>query len=180
VGQRSKVDALPPDVRAALDRKLIDGAFSGYVEIQDWLRTIGFEIGKSSVHRYGSRLEEQIAKLKASAERARAMVEASPDVADDMAQATMRMLQEKLYTVLEAMDDIDPESVDLVKVAKAMAPLVRAGIAQKRHAEETKRQLAEAAEKVTAEARAGRIPNVSAEALARIREIYTGAVAAPQ
>lgn len=176
---RSKTDMLPPDVRQALEDRLIAGRFTGYKSLEDWLRAQGYDIGKSSVQRFGSRLEEKIAKLKASAERARALVESSPDVADNMAQATMRLLQEKLYTVLETMDDIDPESVDLVKLSRAMAPLVRASIAQKKHADEVREKLSEAERKLDADVAAGNIL-VSPEALAQIRALYTGAVAGPQ
>lgn len=179
MGQRSKITGLPAPMREALERKLVEGGFSGYVALQDWLRAQGFDIGKSSLHRYGSRLEEKIAKLKASAERARALVEASPDVADDMAQATMRLLQEKLYTILESMEDIDPDSVDLVKLSRAMAPLVRASIAQKKHADEVREKLAEASRKLEADLQGGHMSGVTPEALEKIRAIYTGAVVGP-
>lgn len=179
MGERSKVTGLPPDVREALEKKLIEGGFQGYVQLQDWLRVQGFNISKSAVHRFGSRLEEKVAKLKASAERARALVEASPDVADNMAQATMRLLQEKLYVVLESMEDIDPESIDLVKLSRAMAPLVRASIASKKHAEEVATKMTEADKKVTAAAGSGAFGSVTPEALAQIRAIYTGAVVGP-
>ena len=179
MGERSKVTGLPGDVREALDSKLLQGGFAGYVQLQDWLRTQGYDISKSSIHRYGSRLEEKVAKLKASAERARALVESSPDAADHMAQATMRLLQDKLFTVLESMEDVDPESVDLVKLSRAMAPLVRASIAAKLHADEVRDKLAEADKKMTDAASSGRMPGVTPEALAQIRAIYTGAVVGP-
>lgn len=179
MGERSKVTSLPAWVREDLDSKLLAGGFANYVQLQDWLRAQGYDIGKSSIHRYGSRLEEKVAKLKASAERARALVEASPDVADNMAQATMRLLQEKLYTVLESMEDIDPESVDLVKLSRAMAPLVRASIASKKHAEEVAAKMADADKKVADAAGAGAFGSVTPEALAQIRAIYTGAVVGP-
>jgi len=179
VGERSKVEGLPLEVREALQKKLIEGGFQGYVQLQDWLRVQGYNISKSSVHRFGSRLEEKVAKLKASADRARALVEASPDVADNMAQATMRLLQEKLYVVLESMEDIDPESVDLVKLSRAMAPLVRASIASKKHAEEVATKMAEADKKVADVAGTGALGAVTPEALAQIRAIYTGAVVGP-
>lgn len=179
MGERSKVTGLPAHVREALEARLIGGGFGGYVQLQDWLRAQGYDISKSSIHRYGSRLEEKVAKLKASAERARALVEASPDNADHMAQATMRLLQDKLFTVLESMEDIDPESVDLVKLSRAMAPLVRASIAAKVHADEVREKLAEAEKKVSDAAGSGALGGITPEALAQIRAIYTGAVVGP-
>lgn len=180
MGERSKAQSLPGHVREDLDAKLLEGGFSGYVQLQDWLRAQGYDISKSSLHRYGSRLEEKIAKLKMSAERAEALVKASPDMADHMGQATMRLLQEKLFTVLESMDDIDPESVDLVKLSRAMAPLVRASIAAKTHAADMAVKMAEADKKVEQAAASGTFGSVTPEALAQIRAIYTGAVVGPQ
>jgi hypothetical protein len=179
VGERSKAQSLPQHVREDLDSKLLAGGFSGYVQLQDWLRAQGFDISKSSLHRYGSMLEEKIAKLRMSAERAQALVAASPDAADNMGQATMRLLQEKLFTVLESMDDIDPESVDLVKLSRAMAPLVRASIAAKNHAADVATKLAEADKRVDAAASGGQLGDVTPQALAAIRAIYTGAVTGP-
>lgn len=180
MGERSKVTGLPPETREALDARLMRGGFSGYVQLQDWLRAQGYDISKSSLHRYGSRLEEKMAKLKASSERARALVEASPDSEDAMAQATMRLLQEKLFSVLESMDDIDPDTVDLVKLSRAMAPLVRASIAAKKHADEVRAKLAEAEQKVQQAMADGAMPGLTPDALAKIRAIYTGAVTGPQ
>ncbi len=179
MGERSKIVTLPDDVREALDARLVGDGFRNYQALQDWLREQGYDIGKSSIHRYGSQLEQKIAKLKASADRARALVEASPDSADHMAQATMRLLQDKLFGVLESMEDVDPESVDLVQLSRAMAPLVRASIAAKLHADEVRAKLAAADRQVADAAGQGTLGSLSADALAKIRAIYTGAVAGP-
>lgn len=174
MGVRSKIVDLPADKREELERRLIDGGFRGYVELEAWLAQHGHEISKSAIHRYGSKLEEKIARLKASAERARYVVESSPDIADNMAQATMRLLQEKLYVVLEEMDDLDPESVDLVKLSKAMAPLVRASIAQKQYAQEVAERARAAADMADRIASKG---GLSSDAAAEIRRAILGVAA---
>lgn len=143
MGQRSKVETdLPADKRSELDRKLIDGRFSGYVQLESWLAKEGFQIGKSSLQRYGSRMEERLAELKAATDEAKAYVAAAPDDADAMSRATMQMLQSRLFGLLRDMDYIDPESVDITKVAKAMAPLVRASIAQQEYMRTVRDRLA--------------------------------------
>ena len=140
MGQRSKVEDLPVDVRDELDQRLFKGNFSGYLHLERWLREHGYEIGKSSLHRYGSRLEESMAQLRRSTEQAKALVAASPDEAGDMTEATMRLMQEKLFSLLMEVD-LDPESADLAKIAKALAPLARAQIALKKFSTEVRDRL---------------------------------------
>jgi len=147
VGERSKVEGLPGNVREGLDKKLFDGNFSGYVALAEWLSGQGYEISKSSLHRYGSRLEERMAQLKRSTEMAKALVAASPDDAGDMTEATMRLMQEKIFTLLMEVD-IDPEDADLGKIAKALAPLARAQIALKRFAAEVREKTEAAVEEL--------------------------------
>lgn len=179
MGQRSKISGLPAEVRDELDQKLLGGSFSGYLGLQDWLRGKGYDISAAGVWRYGTQLEAKVAQLKASAERARALVEASPDSADHMAQATMRLLQDKLFTVLDSMGDVDPASVDLVQLSRAMAPLVRASIAGKLHADQVREKMAAADQQVAEAAGQGAFGDMTPEALAKIRAIYTGAVVGP-
>lgn len=147
MGERSKVEGLPGEVRESLDKKLFEGNFSGYVSLAEWLSGQGYEISKSSLHRYGSRLEERMAQLKRSTEMAKALVAASPDDAGDMTEATMRLMQEKIFTLLMEVD-IDPEDADLGKIAKALAPLARAQIALKRFAAEVREKTEAAVEEL--------------------------------
>jgi len=179
MGERSKVLDLPEATRAQLDQRLIRGGFAGYVELEAWLRAQGYQVSKSSIHRYGSQMEQRLAELKRSTDEARALVAAAPDDSDAMARATMQMLQQRLFGLLRDMDEIDPDSVDIAKIAKAMAPLVRASIAQQEYMRTVRDRLAEADKKVSEMAGSGRMKNVTPEALAQIRAIYTGAVVGP-
>ena len=179
MAKRSKIATLPPTVKAWLDTALVEGNFSGYEQLEALLKERGFDIGKSSIHRYGSQMEQRLTDLRRSTEEARALVAAAPDDTDAMARATMQMLQQRLFGLLRDMGDIDPASVDLAKIAKAMAPLVRASIAQQEYMRAVRDRLQEADKKVTDMASSGRMPNVTPEALAQIRAIYTGAVVGP-
>lgn len=135
MGQRSKVYDLPADVRAELEGKLLRGGFSDYEGLAAWLGTKGFSIGKSSLHRYGSVLEERMNALKVATEQAKALVEASPDDAGDMGAALIRLVQERVFSTLMQME-IDPENIDLAKIGKVIAPLVRADVHVKKYAAE--------------------------------------------
>lgn len=171
MGERSKVLALPDAVRSELDQRLVAGGFGGYVELEAWLRNAGYELSKSSLHRYGSQMERRLAELKRSTDEARALVAAAPDDSDAMARATMQMLQQRLFGLLRDMDEIDPDSVDIAKIAKAMAPLVRASIAQQEFMREVKERAAVAADAADRIAKTG---GLSADSAAEIRRAILG------
>jgi hypothetical protein len=157
MGQRSKVEGLPADVRAEVDGKLFQGGFSGYEHLERWLAGKGYQIGKSSLHRYGSKLEERMAQLKASTDQARALVAASPDDSGDLVEATMRLMQDKLFNLLMEID-IDPESADLPKIARALAPLARAQIGLRRFKDEVKSKLQKVLDEAETKAGTGTDP----------------------
>ncbi len=140
MGERSKIEGLPPELKSELDRRLVEGGFKDYVALQDWLRSRGCEVGKSSVHRYGTKLEERLYKLRQATDQAKALVSGSPDDAGDMNEAILRLMQEKMFDALLRMDDVEGES--LGGLAKALAPLVRANIANKKFASEVRAKTA--------------------------------------
>lgn len=174
MGERSKILDLPEATRSELDQRLIRGGFAGYVELEAWLRAQGFEVGKSSIHRYGSQMERRLADLRRSTEEARALVAAAPDDSDAMARATMQMLQQRLFGLLRDMDEIDPDSVDIAKIAKAMAPLVRASIAQQQFMREVADRARAAADSAERIAKTG---GLSAESADEIRRAILGIAA---
>ena len=167
MGERSKILDLPEATRAELDGRLIKGGFRGYVELEAWLRDQGFEVSQSSIHRYGSKLDQRIAELKRSTDQAKALVAAAPDDSADMSEALMRLLQEKLFTLLMEMD-VDPENANLGAIAKAMAPLARASIALKKHAAEVAAKARDAADAAGRIAQRGGLSKDAAEEIQRL------------
>jgi hypothetical protein len=65
MAQRALILKLPNTVREDLDQRLLASAFSGYDELSDWLASQGHVISKSSVHRYGVKLERRLQSLRA-------------------------------------------------------------------------------------------------------------------
>jgi Protein of unknown function (DUF3486) len=143
---RPKVEQLPEPVRAQLEQRLIASAFSGYGELTAWLAENGFEISRSSLHRWGEKFEERVRAVKIATEQSRALVEASPDDAGTMNEALMRLAQEKMFTVLVDLQ-VDPDDIDVTKLFKTVAELSKAVVHQKRYA-------AEAAERAREQLRA--------------------------
>ncbi|ABE45680.1 DUF3486 family protein [Polaromonas sp. JS666] len=164
--QRSKVVTLPEATRAELDRRLITEGFRGYDELELWLRELGYEIGKSSIHRYGTKLEQRLDQLKRATDQAKALVAAAPDDAGDMSQAVLRLMQEKIFSALMEME-VDPDEQSLGGLAKALAPLVRANIAQQKFASEVKEKARSAAEAVDKLARKGGLTDDTVDAIRR-------------
>lgn len=151
---RSKVGLLPDEVRRALEQRLIANCFSDYDALSAWLGEQGFEISKSSLHRFGSTFEERCAALNIATQQAKAIVEASPDDEGAMAEALMRLMQEKIFSALLSLE-VDPSKINLGSLAKALAPIARASIAQKQYASQVRERVRDAAAVVDRIAAAG-------------------------
>ena len=140
---RSKVSQLPPEIRDELDRRLVAGAFSGYTELAEWLDGTGHRISRSALHDHGSKLERKIEAMRLATEQARAIVAGAPDSEGAMSEATLRMAQERLFTLLNEADGGSLK--DVATAARAVAEMARAGISV---AAERRKALAAAAERV--------------------------------
>lgn len=143
--RRSKVEQLPPEIKAWLDQALVQSNFSQYELLSAELKKRGCEISKTGLHRYGQDFEERLKTLRMVTEQARAVVQASPDEDGAVNDALVRLTQEKMFGILMEIN-VDPDSVDLAKLARAVAELGKASVAQKRwQMEARKSALAEAA-----------------------------------
>ncbi|MCU7934128.1 MAG: DUF3486 family protein [Candidatus Thiodiazotropha sp. (ex Dulcina madagascariensis)] len=144
--QRSKIDSLKTEERAWLDQQLIHRKFQDYEELEALLAERGLKIGKSSIHRYGKRLQRQMAAIQASTEAAQIIAEATPDEADARSGAVISMFQTGIFDAMLAMQDAEEmEPSDQMrlyaKAARGIADLTRASLSQKKWADEIKRRL---------------------------------------
>jgi hypothetical protein len=183
--KRPAIEALPEAVRKWLDQALAQGNFSGYEQLEVELKNRGFQIGKSSIHRYGQKLERKLAAIKASTQAAAAIAEAAPDDADLRSAAVISLVQTEVFDVLvtlqEAEVETDPaERLKLLgQAAKSIAELSRASVNQKKWQTQVEAQVraderAKAAEAATSSAKAA---GVSAETIAIIRRDVLGMAA---
>lgn len=141
--QRSAVSQLPEDVRKALEQRLIKSGFAGYEDLSDWLADQGFEISRSAIQRYGQKFEERLSSLKLATDQAKAIATASEDDEGAMNEALIRLVQERLFTILV---ETEQETPNLAKIARASADLVRSSITQKKFAEQVRAQLTQKAD----------------------------------
>lgn len=144
---RDKISQLPPELRDAITRLLIDNGFSGYEALEQIvLDAHGIAIGKSTLQRYGSKLQRRLDAIRASTEAAKAIAEAAPDEADHRSAAVISLVQSSLFgamLALEEAEDADPaERVKLLaNAARAIAESSRAAQGQKKWAQEQKAKL---------------------------------------
>ncbi len=166
MGKKSTVETLPKEVKEWLDRALVESNFSGYKLLAGEMKARGYEISKSAIHRYGQDFEERLKTLKMVTEQARAVVQAAPDEDGAVNDALVRLTQEKLFGVLMEIE-VDPETVDLAKLAKAVAELGKASVMQKRWLSEVRAKAEAAAANVEKIAKKGGLSSASVEQLRR-------------
>jgi len=162
---RSSVETLPDEIRQELEKRLIQGGFAGYVELAEWLSEQGFEISKSSVHRYGKKFEDKLRALKVATDQAKAITEASEDDAGAMNDALIRLVQTKTFELLV---ELEAEDKSLPRIGQMVAKLAQAAVRQKKWQAENeaaarKRALEDAAKAVGTAAAEQGLSNEQAE-----------------
>ncbi len=174
--QRPKIAGLPPDLRAWLDRALSDQAFAGYEQLSDLLRERGYEISKSSLHRYGEKLERRLSAIKASTEAAVAIANAAPDDADERSAAVMALIQTDVFDVLLQLQEAEAaepgERLKLLRgAAKSIAELSRASVNQRKRRDDVAAKVRVAADQAAKIASRG---GLSPDTVAEIRKAVLG------
>ena len=181
MGRESSVTALPQEVREALNQELAARNFTGYVELEGWLRGQGFEISKSAIHRYGQKIERRMAAIKASTEAAKFIVDAAGDDADARSEAVIALVQTEMFDSIIAIQEASDEDLSaedrlgmMSAAAKNIATLTRASLAQKEFKTKVLARAQEAAEKVAKLAKKG---GMSAAAVDEIKRSILGIAA---
>ncbi len=167
----SKIDALPLDVRMELDRLLIQRAFSDYRGLEAWLAEKGFEIGKSSIHRYGKEFKEQIEAIRLATEQAKAISEVCDDDANNLGDALGRLAQQKAFDLICQFDPSGSEPLAFDRLVNAIANLNKSANATKKHSQAIRSQLRRVGDEVAAEVRSAGLSEFAAQ---QIREKILG------
>jgi len=163
MAQRSAVAQLPDEVREELERRLLRSSFSGYEDLASWLQEAGFEISKSSVHRYGQQFEQRMAALKVATDQAKTLAAEADDDEGAMNEALLRLVQTKTFEILIELEDEKVEA-NLPKIGRMVAELARASVTQKKWAEQVRAKLQQ---KVDAYASRNGLSGTQAEDLRR-------------
>ncbi len=152
--KRSTVKALPQSIRDWLDSALVENNFSGYRELEDELKKRGYDISKSAVHRYGQKLEQRLASIKASAEAAKVISENISNEKGVQSDAILEMIQSEVFQALMSLEEIKEEDDPMKRLAalsfvgKNISPLIGASINLKKYQAEIKAHAEAAAKEV--------------------------------
>lgn len=171
----SKIEMLPDAVREWLDKTLVDGNFSGYEQVADALKAKGYDISKSGVHRYGKRMEDQMAMVRASTEAAKQLAAAVNDDENHLSGAVLSLVQGQLFeTMMELQaardlgeDDHDERIKTLSRAAKAIAEVSRASVHNKKYQQEVKERAHRAADNADRIAKKGGLSTEAADEIRR-------------
>ena len=178
MGRESAIDQLKPEDKTMLDRWLMDKGFCGYEEIATKLAEMGYSVGKSSIHRYGQKLESKLAAVQASTQAAMMIADAAPDDGDLRSSAVLSLVQTELFNALVSLQDSnDPDASPadrimlMAKAGKGIAEIAKASVNQKKWESEVKERVEKAAKAVANIAKKG---GLSDEAVDEIRKQILG------
>ena len=160
--RRSKVKSLPKDVREALDEKLVEEGFQNYEDLANWLADLGYDISKSSVHRYGQEFEDRLEALRIATAQAKEITEQVGDDEGALGDALTAVVQEKAFGLLTSME-MEEQEVEFTSLMNAIARLQKASVQQKKFMQEMREKAQQAAEEVEEIARDGGLSEEGAE-----------------
>ena len=163
---RSKIDALPADIRGELNQELLARNFSDYDGLARWLGQRGYAVSKSSIHRYGSKFELRLEQVRIATEQAEAFVGALPDDQGAVSDATIRLFQEKIFQLMVVGEEGSLK--DLAAAGRAVAEVTRASVTIR---QERRKAIADAAD---AAGEIARQQGLTADTAAAIRAAIEG------
>lgn len=166
----SKVAELPEEIRAAVDRKILNGVT--YREIVEYINGMGTPVSLASVGRYSQSFVSKMERLRLAREQAKIVVESAKDEpALEMVEATSLMAVQVIMERLIEMDDLkDAKSTEVIK---ALALLERSATNRERLKLDARRKADEVVKNIETAATAGR-RNLDADTLAFIKEQIYG------
>ncbi|MCU4306990.1 DUF3486 family protein [Acinetobacter ursingii] len=180
MARESSIDQLADEDKVWLDKRFMDQGFCGYEEIANILQERGYNVSKSSVHRYGQKVEQKLAAVQASTQAAMMIADAAPDDSDMRSSAVLSLVQTELFNALIALQESENPDADpadrimlMAKAGKGIAEISKASVNQKKWESEVKERVQAAAKAVDKIAKKG---GLSAETAAEIRKQILGIV----
>ncbi|WP_119689397.1 MULTISPECIES: DUF3486 family protein [Acinetobacter calcoaceticus/baumannii complex] len=155
MARESTIDLLSAEDKTWLDKRFMDQGFCGYEEIANILQERGYNVSKSSVHRYGQKLEQKLAAVQASTQAAMMIADAAPDDSDMRSSAVLSLVQTELFNALIALQESENPDANpadrimlMAKAGKGIAELSKASVNQKKWESEVKERVQAAAKEV--------------------------------
>ncbi len=129
-GNRShgKIDSLPRDVKHEVEERLINGG--KYKDVSDYLKENGYDVHYSSVQRYGKKFLARFESVRVAKEFAKLLAEDNVDRPATELHEANNLLASQL--IMEAMVDDEMDAGDRAKIAKSIASLQNAQVANEK------------------------------------------------
>ena len=101
------INTAPEHIRNELNERLRANAYSGMIELSEWLQSQGVQASKSAVHRYSSDLKAKDRASDILVKAVKGSESESNETLDLMMElATLRMREHKILTRLEELGRI--------------------------------------------------------------------------
>lgn len=122
MGRKSSIAALPPEVKAAIDKVIASGRYT-IDELVVKLQELGAEVSRSAVGRYTKDFEDVARQMREAREVASAFAQELGQIPDnDMGRALVEMLHHMIFKMMLSASSegstVAPE--DLMRLAKAL------------------------------------------------------------
>ena len=129
-GNRShgKIDRLPQEVKREVEERLVGG--EKYEDISSYLKENGYDVHYSSVGRYGRKFLARFESVRVAKEFAKLLAEDNVDRPATELHEANNLLASQL--IMEAMVDDEMDPGDRAKIAKSIASLQNAQVANER------------------------------------------------
>ena len=130
--KHSKIDALPPEMKATVEEMILDGSAT-YSEIVEYLEKNGYSLSTSSVCRYAQGYVESVQALQIAQQNFKNMLEQLDRYPDlDTTEALVRIASQNLMNALASKKDEDWSKVSVDKLMNQISGLTRAVAYKKR------------------------------------------------
>ncbi|WP_420598627.1 DUF3486 family protein [Neptuniibacter sp.] len=142
---RSSIARLPGEIKSHIEKLLVEDKLTLDELIENLKDTFPEHTeelpSRSAVHRYGQKLDQRLAAIRASTEAAKIIRNHAGDREDARSEALTAMIQSELFESIMALqeaEDMDPGTRIgmLSKAAKNIATLTRSSVALKKYQEE--------------------------------------------
>lgn len=135
-----KVDDMPEVIRAELEKMLRDTRYT-YQDIAEQMGALGYEISKSSIHRYAMRTNAAAQRLREAGEQTRVLIEQLRDNQDVEATevATAILMDGLINRIASAEEEFDELPLD--KAGRLLTQLQRSSVYKNRFKAERRRTI---------------------------------------
>lgn len=137
---RCKVDDMPEVIRSELTRMLADNR-NTYQDISEQMQGMGFEISKSSIHRYAMRTNAAAKRLKEAGEQTRVLVEHLRDNQDvEATEVATAILMDGLINRLASAEE-EFDELPLAKAGMLLSQIQRSSVYKNRFKAERRKTI---------------------------------------